>query len=67
MTEQQNGAKPGRKSTEFGMTWLMGVVAGGAGIADDSEIVRMAAVIALGFLGGMYALSRGRAKHVGRG
>lgn len=57
--------KPGWKTSEFSMTWLMGLVAGGFGLQDPEPIVRMGAVLALGLIGAGYNFSRGRAKNGG--
>jgi len=54
--------KTGTKTTEFNITWLMSAVTGGYGLTSDSEIVQACALIAIGFMGGMYMLSRGMAK-----
>jgi hypothetical protein len=59
--EPMNGAK----TSEFISAWTSTALAGGFGFTDDSPLVRMAAVLAMGFIMGCYALSRGAAKKGG--
>jgi hypothetical protein len=54
--------KPGFRSTELWMTGLFSALAGAYGLDNANPTVQAAAVLAIGFMGGMYALSRGKAK-----
>lgn len=55
-------SKPGFRSTELWMTGLFSALAGAYGLDSPNPTVQAAAVLAIGFMGGMYALSRGRVK-----
>lgn len=59
--------KPGIKSSEHLMTWAMSAIAGGYGLTHEDPRVNAAAMIAIGFIAGMYQLSRGLAKRGANG
>lgn len=52
----------GVKTSEFISVWAASIAAGGYGMTSDSPQVQAASILALGFMMGMYALSRGSAK-----
>ena len=60
--EETMDTKPGFKTSEFIGKWMASLVAGGFGITDPDPRVRAAALLAIGFMFGMYALSRSSVK-----
>lgn len=54
--------KPGYKTTEFSMAWLMSMVAGAGGAASSDPTVQAASLVAIGMVGLGYQLARGLAK-----
>lgn len=52
----------GYRSTEAIFTALGSAVIGGYGLENPDPTVKAASLLAIGFVLGMYALSRGRAK-----
>jgi len=56
--------KPGWKTTEFNMVWVVGLVSS-FGMADEAALVRAAAFITVGLVGLGYQLARGAAKRNG--
>jgi len=61
VTQRTIDSKPGWKTTEFSMAWLMTLISG-YGMVDEAPMVRAAAFVAIGLVGLGYQLSRGRAK-----
>lgn len=57
--------KPGWKTSEGVMAYAMALLGGGYGLQDGDPMVRASALAAIGFVFGMYALSRGSAKKGG--
>jgi hypothetical protein len=55
----------GAKTSEFISAWASTALAGGFGLTDSDPLVRAAAIVAIGFVMGCYALSRGAAKKAG--
>lgn len=54
--------KPGWATTEGIFTGLISAVMGGYGLENENPMVQATAVAAIGFMVGMYALSRGKVK-----
>jgi hypothetical protein len=52
----------GRKTSEFISSWVASIAAGGYGMTSSEPMVQASGILALGFIMGMYALSRGNAK-----
>jgi hypothetical protein len=59
---RQEEPKPGYRSSEAILTAFTTIVVGGYGMENSDPLVNAAALLAIGFMGGMYALSRGKAK-----